>query len=89
MQLYLLRELVYRSNFTAITMYRFQLACVFRYAQLVAAGDKNLHYVRTEQLFAAAAGGGLDTPTAAGLHPTEDGIWSVAQFWTGYLPTIL
>ena len=52
---------------------------------LVAAGDENLYYVRTEQIWAP----GGDSPTAAGLHPTDEGMHRQASFWAAYLPPLL
>lgn len=57
------------------------------FTQLVAAGDKHLFYVTMEQLFNQTIA--LDSPTAAGLHPTDEGGQEVASFWTGFLPSII
>eukprot|EP01116_Phalansterium_solitarium_P021383 TRINITY_DN6627_c0_g1_i2.p1 TRINITY_DN6627_c0_g1~~TRINITY_DN6627_c0_g1_i2.p1 ORF type:complete len:786 (+),score=243.87 TRINITY_DN6627_c0_g1_i2:197-2554(+) len=54
---------------------------------LVAAGDKNLYYVNSSQLFIGV--NAFDTPTNAGLHPTDGGMQDVARFWTAFLPTIM
>ncbi len=56
------------------------------YQQLLAAGDRNMHYVRTTELFSAFDQ--LDSPTSRGLHPTDRGMADIADFYIGYLPTI-
>lgn len=55
--------------------------------QLVAAGDANLYYVNSSQLFSPPSM--MDTPCANGLHPTDQGMIDVADFWIRYLPTII
>jgi len=52
---------------------------------LVAAGDTNLKYVTAEELWPAS----LDSPCANGLHPTDEGMRRVADFFTPYLRSLL
>ena len=52
---------------------------------LVAAGDANLYYVRTDQIWAP----GGDSPTAAGLHPTDEGMHRQASFCAAFLRPLL
>ena len=52
---------------------------------LVAAGDANLHYVTAAQLWPDA----LDSPCANGLHPSDEGMVRVAEFFTPYLQGLL
>lgn len=46
------------------------------FAQLQAAGDKNLFYVNSSSLFGAAAS--IDSATAAGLHANDEGFHDMA-----------
>ena len=59
------------------------------YADLVAGGVTHLLYVKSSDLFSAAGGDLLDTPTNTGLHPTDAGMRDVSDFWIRYLPTVL
>jgi hypothetical protein len=57
------------------------------YNTLIANGTKALHYVSATQLFSPASL--LDSPCANGLHPTDQGMRDVADFWVSFLPTVL
>ncbi len=54
---------------------------------LVQEGDTHLHYMHTEQLFGPQAA--VDSATANGLHPTDAGMFDMAQAWISILPTII
>jgi len=57
------------------------------YQQLVASGDANVHYVNATSLFSAPS---LATsPTANGLHPTDEGIVDIAAFWVPFLEALV
>lgn len=58
------------------------------FAQLKAAGDKNIHLVQGHMLY------GNDTASAStatfnNVHPTDLGHWKISQFYASYLPTII
>jgi lysophospholipase L1-like esterase len=55
------------------------------YNTLVAAGDANLLYVSAGELWPAS----LDSPCANGLHPTDEGMVRVAEFFTPFLRNLL
>ncbi len=57
------------------------------YQARVSAGDKNVYYVTRGQLFSAP--NQLDSPTARGLHPSDDGMKDVGDFYAAFLPTIM
>jgi hypothetical protein len=57
------------------------------YELLVAGGDSAVFYVTTEELF--SAGSVEDSATASGLHPTDAGMYDMAQAWLQVLPEIL
>lgn len=56
--------------------------------------DQNLHYVHGSALytFTQRVGGlerALISPTVGGVHPTDLGMIAIADYYTGFLPTIL
>jgi len=53
------------------------------YEQLVAAGDTNVRYMSTAELFSPASAS--DTATAAGLHATDAGFHDMAAAWIAKL----
>jgi len=57
------------------------------YQQLVANGDKNMYYIRSSDLFIPSSI--LDSPTNRGLHPTDEGMHNIANFYIQYLQTLL
>jgi hypothetical protein len=58
------------------------------YEGLQAAGDSNLHYVNSSQLFPPPYNR-HENPTVAGCHPTDLGMELVARFYTGFIPKVL
>lgn len=65
------------------------------YEKLVAAGDANLHYVRSASLYNASALPSMpghprgSSPTVAGTHPSDLGAFAVAQAYIALLPRLL
>jgi len=65
-----------------------------RFNTLVAAGDKNLHYVTADKLYqfnplTAVDPDHLISPTVGGCHPSDLGQMAVASFYSAFLPTLL
>ena len=57
---------------------------------LTRAGDTALHYVRGSQILAPQEGAGQwVNPTVGGTHPSDLGQYWMADFWAGYLPTVV
>lgn len=63
-------------------------ALLAEYQKLVAAGDKNLHYVRGTQLLGQETGD-LESPLVMGVHPSDLGEERLRSFWVKQLPAIL
>lgn len=57
------------------------------YQQLVNAGDKNMYYVKSSDLFTPSSV--LDSPTSRGLHPSDEGNHNMANFYIQYLSNLL
>jgi hypothetical protein len=54
------------------------------------AGCHSLHYVHGYQLFAGEEGEGkLTNPTVGGTHPSDLGQYEIADFYVGFLPSVL
>jgi hypothetical protein len=60
-----------------------------QFGALVLEGVVNLHYVSAGSFFAALSDGGGDPPTAVGLHLTDAGMASLADFYTAFLPAVI
>lgn len=59
------------------------------YEQLVADGDKNLHYVYGDLLFGNSSSEVLINPTVGGTHPSDLGHHDIASYYLKFLPTVL
>jgi hypothetical protein len=64
------------------------------YNQLVAGGDKNVHYVTADKLFVFNSTVANDTkhiisPTVGGCHPTDLGQTAMASFYTTFIQALL
>lgn len=61
-----------------------------QYLKLVAAGDRHIFYVFSKDLFANDTHAlDIDSPTAAGCHPTDVGHYRVARHYSHVLPAWL
>ena len=60
------------------------------YENLTASGVKNLHYIKGEDILGGSEGEGKwFNPTVGGTHPADVGQYDMADFYTGYLRTLL
>ena len=60
------------------------------YERLAQAGTRRLHYVSSSELYARAAlYGGAGDVTMGGVHPGDVGTRATAEFWIGFLPTLM
>eukprot|EP01043_Picozoa_sp_COSAG02_P045586 COSAG02_NODE_4185_length_5653_cov_9.004861_1_plen_76_part_00 len=60
------------------------------YDNLTSSGVSGLHYVRGEEILASQEGEGKwFNPTVGGTHPGDVGQYDMADFYTGYLRTLL
>ncbi|XP_065184975.1 uncharacterized protein LOC135815587 [Sycon ciliatum] len=59
------------------------------YQDAVAAGIKNVHYVKGDELMCIDAPNCYVNPTVGGTHPTDLGMRAIATYYKKFLPTIL